>query len=100
MLKLPSELVITQVETLHQDLLQELNSNDDISLDISDVVSADTASIQLLCALQKHLLTIQHKIIWVGSSAALAHTINQLGLSRYLTIEIIVRGLYEKNLSS
>lgn len=88
MLKLPSELVITQVETLHQDLLQELNSNDDISLDISDVVSADTASIQLLCALQKHLLTIQHKIIWVGSSRALAHTINQLGLSHYLTIEI------------
>ena len=87
MLKLPSELVITQVETLHQDLLQELNSNDDISLDISDVVSADTASIQLLCALQKHLLTIQHKIIWVGSSAALAHTINQLGISHYLTIE-------------
>ena len=87
MLKLPSELVITQVETHHQDLLQELNSNDDISLDISDVVSADTASIQLLCALQKHLLTIQHKIIWVGSSAALVHTINQLGLSHYLTIE-------------
>ena len=87
MLKLPSELVITRVETLHQDLLQELNSNDDISLDISDVVSADTASIQLLCALQKHLLTIQHKIIWVGSSAALAHTINQLGLGHYLTIE-------------
>ncbi|WP_341218852.1 STAS domain-containing protein [uncultured Pseudoalteromonas sp.] len=87
MLKLPSELVITQVETLHQDLLQELNSNDDISLDISGVVSADTASIQLLCALQKHLLTIQHKIIWVGSSAALAHTINQLGLGHYLTIE-------------
>lgn len=87
MLKLPSELVITQVETLHQDLLQELNSNDDISLDISDVVSADTASIQLLCALQKHLLTIQHKIIWVGNSGALAHTINQLGLGHYLTIE-------------
>ena len=63
MLKLPSELAISQVETLHQDLLQELNSNDDICLDINDVISADTASIQLLCALQKHLLTIQHKII-------------------------------------
>ena len=71
MLKLPSELAITQVETLHQDLLHEINSNDDICLDINDVISADTASIQLLCALQKHLLTIQHKIIWVGSSEAL-----------------------------
>ncbi len=87
MLKLPSELAITQVETLHKDLLQELNSNDDICLDINDVISADTASIQLLCALQKHLLTIQHKIIWVGSSEALTHTINKLGLSQYLTTE-------------
>ena len=87
MLKLPSELAVTQAETLHQDLLHELNSNDDICLDISDVISADTASIQLLCALQKHLLTIQQKIIWVGSSEALTHTINQLGLSQYLTIK-------------
>ncbi|GAA59725.1 hypothetical protein P20652_1589 [Pseudoalteromonas sp. BSi20652] len=87
MLKLPSELVITQVEILHQDLLQELNSNDDICLDISGVISADTASVQLLCALQKHLFIIQHKIIWVGSSEALTHAIKQLGLSKYLTIE-------------
>ncbi|ASM51447.1 hypothetical protein PESP_a3669 [Pseudoalteromonas espejiana DSM 9414] len=87
MLKLPSELAIMQVETLHQDLLQELNSNNDICLDISDVVSADTASIQLLCALQKHLLTIHHKIVWVGSSDALQNAINQLGLNQYLTLE-------------
>ncbi|MEL0647519.1 STAS domain-containing protein [Pseudoalteromonas agarivorans] len=87
MLKLPSELAITQVETLHQDLLQELNSNDDICIDVSDVRSADTASIQLLCSLQKHLQTIHHKIIWVGSSEALTHTVNQLGLSHYLILE-------------
>lgn len=87
MLKLPSELAITQVEMLHQDLLQELNGNDEICLDIGDVISADTASIQLLCALQKHLLTIQNKIIWVGRSDALTHAINQLGLSQYLKIE-------------
>ena len=87
MLKLPSELAIMQVETLHQDLLQELNSNNDICLDVSEVVSADTASIQLLCALQKHLLPIHHKIVWVGSSDALQNAINQLGLSQYLTLE-------------
>ena len=28
MLKLPTELAISQVETLHQDLLQELSAND------------------------------------------------------------------------
>jgi anti-anti-sigma regulatory factor len=82
-LKLPSELAVTQVETLDQDLIHELNDNDDICLNITAVRSADTASIQLLCALQKHLLTLHNKIIWVGSNA-LSHAIKQLGLSDYL----------------
>ncbi len=87
MLKLPAELAITQVENLHQDLLQELHSNDDVCLDISEVARADTASIQLLCALQKHLLCVQHKIIWVGQSEPLKNAINRLGLSEYLILE-------------
>ncbi|KPM81300.1 MULTISPECIES: STAS domain-containing protein [Pseudoalteromonas] len=87
MLKLPIELAITQVETLHQDLLQELSANDDICLDISEVTRADTASIQLLCALQKHLLSVQHKIIWVGESKPLQQAITSLGLSHYLVLE-------------
>ncbi|WP_166111324.1 STAS domain-containing protein [Pseudoalteromonas sp. Z9A5] len=87
MLKLPNELAITQVEILHQNLLLELNSKDDICLDISDVIFADTASIQLLCALQKHLLTTHHKIIWSGKSDVLTHAINQLGLNQYLILE-------------
>ncbi|BDF95784.1 MULTISPECIES: STAS domain-containing protein [Pseudoalteromonas] len=87
MLKLPAELAITQVENLHQDLLQELHSNDDVCLDISEVVRADTASVQLLCALQKHLLCVHHKIIWIGQSEPLKNAINRLGLSEYLILE-------------
>lgn len=89
MLKLPAELAINQVESLHQDLLQELKSNDDICLDVSDVARADTASIQLLCALQKHLLSVDHKIIWLGQSEPLQKVINRLGLSNYLTFESV-----------
>lgn len=85
MLKLPNELVIMQVETLHQSLLQELDSSNDICLDVSAVISVDTASIQLLCALQKYLLTIHQKITWVGNSDALSQGIEQLGLNQYLT---------------
>jgi anti-anti-sigma regulatory factor len=51
------------------------------------VTRADTASIQLLCALQKHLLSVQHKIIWVGESKPLQQAINSLGLSHYLVLE-------------
>jgi len=86
MLKLPTELAINQVESLHQDLLQELKSNDDICLDVSDVARADTASIQLLCALQKHLLSVDHKILWLGESEPLQKVISRLGLSNYLII--------------
>lgn len=89
MLKLPAELAITQVEHLHQDLLLELKSNDDICLDVSDVARADTASIQLLCALQKHLLRVDHKIIWLGQSEPLQKVINRLGLNNYLTFESV-----------
>ena len=48
---------------------------------------ADTASVQLLCSLQKHLLSVQHKIIWVGQSDALKSVITQLGLSEYLVLD-------------
>ena len=89
MLKLPAELAINHVESLHHDLLQELKSNDDICLDVSDVARADTASIQLLCALQKHLLSVDHKIIWLGQSEPLKKVINRLGLSNYLTFESV-----------
>ncbi|WP_394193438.1 lipid asymmetry maintenance protein MlaB [Pseudoalteromonas atlantica] len=87
MIKLPAELAINQVEILHQDLLNELSGNDDVCLDISDVTRADTASVQLLCSLQKHLLSVQHKIIWVGQSDALKGVITQLGLSEYLVLD-------------
>ncbi|MDP2634222.1 MULTISPECIES: STAS domain-containing protein [unclassified Pseudoalteromonas] len=87
MIKLPAELAINQVEILHQDLLNELSGNDDVCLDISDVTRADTASVQLLCSLQKHLLSVQHKIIWVGQSDALKSVITQLGLSEYLVLD-------------
>lgn len=86
MLKLPSELTIIHVEVLHQDLLNELTQNNDICLDINDVVSADTASVQLLCALQKHLLTSAQKITWVGCSHALMESAELLGLANYLAL--------------
>ncbi|MCQ8879866.1 STAS domain-containing protein [Pseudoalteromonas shioyasakiensis] len=87
MLKLPEELAITKIESLHQDLLNELSTNDDVCIDISEVSRADTASIQLLCALQKHLLSVHHKIIWIGQSEPLNNAINQLGLNEYLILD-------------
>ncbi|CAM4087727.1 STAS domain-containing protein [Pseudoalteromonas byunsanensis] len=87
MLKLPSELAVSQVEELHQQLLQELETDQDVCVDVSDVSRIDTASIQLLCALQKHLFTVSHKILWHGQSQALSHAVEELGLTEFLALD-------------
>ncbi|MCF6435493.1 STAS domain-containing protein [Pseudoalteromonas sp. MMG022] len=87
MLKLPSELAVSQVEELHQHLLQELETDQDVCVDVSEVSRIDTASIQLLCSLQKHLFTVSHKIIWYGQSQALSHAVEELGLTDFLALD-------------
>ncbi|BBN82825.1 hypothetical protein PA25_28100 [Pseudoalteromonas sp. A25] len=86
MLKLPSELAINQVEELHQLVLQELAVDQDVCVDISEVIRVDTASIQLFCALQKHLLAISHKILWHGYSQAFSNSVDELGLTEFLAL--------------
>ncbi len=86
MLKLPSELAITQIDSLHMQLQNELDAHDDICLDISDVMRADTASVQLLCSLQKHLQLTGHEILWVGQSEALQEAVLNLGLKAFLPL--------------
>jgi anti-anti-sigma regulatory factor len=87
MLKLPSELAVSQVEELHQLLLHELAGEQDVCLDISEVTRVDTASVQLFCALQKHLHSVSHKILWHGESQAFSHAVTELGLTEYLALE-------------
>ncbi|AUJ71539.1 MULTISPECIES: STAS domain-containing protein [Pseudoalteromonas] len=84
MLKLPPEMAINHVESLYHQIFQDSMETSDITIDISEVQRADTASIQLLCAVQKHLLSLEHKIVWHGESDALAQAVNELGLTHYL----------------
>lgn len=87
MFQLPEELQINNVASLHQSLLELLNEGKEIEIDINQVVQADTASVQLLCALQKHLLSTQLKIQWHGKSDALIASAKSLGVLTFLEIE-------------
>ncbi|CCQ12726.1 hypothetical protein PALB_36660 [Pseudoalteromonas luteoviolacea B = ATCC 29581] len=87
MIKLPSELAVSHVEELHKQLIHELHEVRDVTVDISDVIRVDTASIQLLCALQKQLLVSEHRIAWHGKSEALAQAVKELGLSEFLNLQ-------------
>ncbi|ALO43526.1 STAS domain-containing protein [Pseudoalteromonas phenolica] len=86
MLKLPSELTISHVEEFHQQVLQVLHAEHDVSIDVSDVTRVDTASIQVLCALQKHLLDINNGIRWHGESQSLSKAVDELGLTELLAL--------------
>ncbi|MFC0120019.1 STAS domain-containing protein [Pseudoalteromonas xiamenensis] len=88
MLKLPSELAVSHVEELHQQLLHEIHDVRDITVDVSDVIRVDTATVQLLCALQKQLLSVGHKVVWHGKSEALSESVKDLGLSEFLNLQI------------
>ena len=87
MLQLPEELQVNNVATLHQRLIELLDEGNEIEIDINQVVQADTASLQLLCALQKHLISTEHKIQWHGKSDALIASAKALGVLNFLEIE-------------
>ncbi|OCQ19625.1 hypothetical protein A7985_19580 [Pseudoalteromonas luteoviolacea] len=85
MIKLPSELAINKVEELHQQFVQELETGQPICIDINDVSKVDTATIQMLCALQKRLINSDQQITWHGESPVLFESVEQLGLTDILS---------------
>ena len=85
-LKLPSELIINHVEALHGEINALMDSGEDVVLDISEVVKADTACLQLLCVVQKSLIDIGHQIVWQGASEPLKTTAECVGVNEFLKL--------------
>lgn len=86
-MKLPSKLHISEAEQLTKDLNTLLESPNAIEIDISEVQSADTASIQVLCSLQKSLSVTDNKISWIGTSKAFLEAADMLGVADFLNIK-------------
>jgi len=63
-----------------------LEKSGEITLDVSKVESIDTASIQVLCALQKSLAVTDTRINWSGKSEALVRATNTLGVTEFLCL--------------
>ena len=85
-MKLPEKLHISSVEDLCHELNELLQSSNPVQIDVSDVTSVDTASIQSLCALQKSLEVTGNHIKWQGSSKAFHQAVDNLGLVEFLRI--------------
>ena len=85
-MKLASKLHISEAEALSKSLIELLSSEQEICIDISEVSDADTASLQVLCSLQKSLSLTDSAITWQGESESLSNIANQIGIKEFLKL--------------
>ncbi len=81
MFKLPAQLTIAQVDNCKVQLLQEIEENDVINFDDSDVSNIDTVGIQLLLAAVTYIASQNKELNWKSSSSVIQESVKQLGLN-------------------
>lgn len=78
--ELPANLTIAGVEKLHQELETVAQQDKAVVIDASQVTKADTAGVQLICALVLDLAKHNLAFSWGGISEAFQRAVHLLGL--------------------
>ena len=81
MFKLPAQLTIAQVDDCKAQLLLEIDKNDVITFDDSDVTTIDTVGVQLLLAAVTYIASQNKELNWSSTSSAIQQSVKQLGLN-------------------
>jgi anti-anti-sigma regulatory factor len=81
MFKLPAQLTIAQVDDCKVKLLIEIDENDVISFDDSDVTNIDTVGVQLLLAAVTYIALQNKELNWSSTSSVIQKSVKQLGLN-------------------
>jgi len=81
MFKLPDQLTIAQVGDCKVKLLIEIDENDVISFDDSDVTIIDTVGVQLLLAAVTYIALQNKELNWISTSSVIQKSVKQLGLN-------------------
>jgi anti-anti-sigma regulatory factor len=81
MFKLPTQLTIAQVDDCKAQLLIEIDKNDVITFDDSDVTTIDTVGVQLLLAAVTYIASQNKELNWSSTSSAIQQSVKQLGLN-------------------
>jgi anti-anti-sigma regulatory factor len=81
MFKLPAQLTIAQVDDCKAKLLIEIDENDVISFDDSDVTNIDTVGVQLLLAAVTYIALQNKELNWSSTSSVIQKSVKQLGLN-------------------
>lgn len=79
--RLQGDLRISEAEELRRTLIGELTESSTLKLDLSEVSSCDTATVQLLCSLRKSADRDGKQLQISAPSAALCEASAILGLS-------------------
>lgn len=82
--KCPGSLTIAAVSGLHGELKTALETQQEIVLNGADVEVADTAALQLLCALFMDATTQDISIRWEGASKSLHASAKQIGVDEII----------------
>ncbi|MBS97195.1 MAG: hypothetical protein CMI01_00750 [Oceanospirillaceae bacterium] len=85
-IELPSELCISEVESLKPQLLEALSQAEEVDLDGARVERIDTAGIQLLVALTKLVETQGRRMQWRQASSTLTEAASELGAGDQLNL--------------
>jgi len=81
MFKLPAQFTIAKIDDCKTQLLQEIDENDEISFDDSEVTDIDTVGIQLLLATVIYIASVNKVLIWNSKSSVIQESVKQLGLN-------------------
>jgi anti-anti-sigma regulatory factor len=81
MFKLPTQLTIAQVDDCKTQLLLEIDQNDEINFDDSEVTHIDTVGVQLLLAAVTYIASQNKALNWISTSSIIQESVKQLGLN-------------------
>jgi anti-anti-sigma regulatory factor len=93
MFKLPAQLTIAHVGECKDKLLVEIDNNNNISFDDSDVTIIDTVGVQLLLAAVTYIALQNKELNWSSTSSVIQKSVKQLGLNeaildQYLNVKL------------
>jgi anti-anti-sigma regulatory factor len=81
MFKLPAQLTIAQVSDCKVKLLIEIDENDVISFDDSELTHIDTVGVQLLLAAVTYIVANNKELIWSSTSSVIQKSVKKLGIN-------------------
>ncbi|MBA6265756.1 lipid asymmetry maintenance protein MlaB [Colwellia sp. Bg11-12] len=89
MFKLPAQLTIAQVDDCKTQLLLEIDQNDEINFDDSEVTHIDTVGVQLLLAAVTYIASQNKALNWRSTSSVIQESVKQLGLNEAILNQYI-----------